>query len=153
LVEAVGGCAPLFAVANGFCGAGGAGVSGGGGAGGVHGRVLTALRTLAQQEKTTLANVVLALFNLLLYQSSKQNDLCIGIAIANRTHADLENLLGFFVNILPLRVQMSDEQQFPDLLQQVTTRMNEALTYQEYPFDLLVEKLNPVRYAFTTVHN
>lgn len=52
-------------------------------------------------------------------------------------------MLGFFVNILPIRSQINSEMKFGDLLQQVIKAMNEALEHQEYPFDLLVQKLNP----------
>ncbi|MFT5194820.1 MAG: amino acid adenylation domain-containing protein [Candidatus Promineifilaceae bacterium] len=105
------------------------------------------LRTLAQTKQTTLSNIILALFKLLLYQITKQADFCVGVAIANRNHPDLENLLGFFVNILPLRSQLSDEVDFDGLLAQVIEGMNGAFEHQDYPFDLIVEKLNPTRYA------
>ena len=109
--------------------------------------VMAGLQALAQQEQTTLSNVVLALFKLLLFQVTKQKDICIGVAAANRNHPDLENLLGFFVNILPLRTLFADDLEFSGLLTQVVDGMNGAIEHQDYPFDLLIEKLNPTRHG------
>src|SRR5262249_54328042 len=60
---------------------------------------------------------------------------------------DLENLLGFFVNVLPTRTQLSAESEFANLLDQVTRNMSEAFEHQNYPFDLMVQKLRPQRVA------
>lgn len=109
--------------------------------------VVAGLQAWAQRKQTTLSNVVLTLFKLLLFQITKQADICIGVATANRNHPDLENLLGFFVNILPLRTLFSDELEFNELLDQVVVGMGEAIEHQDYPFDLLIEKLNPTRFA------
>ena len=64
---------------------------------------LSGLRRLAIRRRTTLSSVILALFKLFLFQWTRQDDLCVGISVANRSHPDLENLIGFFVNILPIR--------------------------------------------------
>ena len=102
---------------------------------------------LAAEEQTTISNVVLALFKLWLYQLTRQEDLCVGLAIANRNHPDLENLIGFFVNIMPIRTQVTAEMEFSELLGRVKENVYAALENQEYPFDLLVQQLNPGRYA------
>ncbi len=109
--------------------------------------VTSQLNQIAQRHQTTLSTVILALFKLVLYQVSKQSDLCIGIAHASRNHPDLENLLGFFVNMLPIRTQISGEIDFDQLLAQVASTVNDAFEHQDYPFDLMVEKLNPERVA------
>ena len=103
------------------------------------------LRALAVRKHTSLSSVVLALFELFLFQLTRQEDLCVGVSIANRNHPDLENLIGFFVNILPVRTWLSSQMEFETLLEQIVGAMNEAFEYQDYPFDLLVEKLNPDR--------
>ena len=100
---------------------------------------LQALRQLARQRHTTVANVVLALFKLVLFLVTKQEDLCLGVSIANRQHPDLENLIGFFVNLLPVRTRLSATMEFDELLRQVITAAEEAFEHQEFPFDLLVQ--------------
>lgn len=110
------------------------------------GETLAGLRRLAQRQNSTLSNVVLALFSLLLYQLTKQNELCVGVAVANRNHPDLENLLGFFVNILPLRLSGLGEMGFEQLLTSCIDGLNEGFEFQDYPFDLLIQKLNPRRH-------
>ncbi|ACB75255.1 non-ribosomal peptide synthetase [Opitutus terrae] len=106
---------------------------------------LVGLQRLARERRTTVANVVLAVFKLVLFQITKQEDFCVGVSIANRQHADLENLIGFFVNILPVRARLNEAMEFDELLAQVSAAATAAFEHQEYPFDLLVQKLNPLR--------
>jgi|UniRef100_UPI004048FA54 amino acid adenylation domain-containing protein/non-ribosomal peptide synthase protein (TIGR01720 family) len=103
------------------------------------------LRKLATQRRTTVANSLLAVFNLLLFQITKQTDFCIGVSIANRNHPELENLIGFFVNLLPVRVQLDETMEFGTLLDQVVAAADAAIDHQDYPFDLMVQQLNPDR--------
>jgi non-ribosomal peptide synthetase component F len=65
--------------------------------------------------------------------------------VANRNHPDLENLIGFFVNILPVRTRLNDTMEFDELLAQVVAAADDAFEHQDYPFDLLVQKVNPHR--------
>lgn len=106
-----------------------------------------ALRDRATARNTTLSNVVLSIFTLFLFHLTKQNDLCIGVGAANRYHPDLEPLIGFFVNMLPVRVQVSADMEFDDLLDQIVTATYGAFEHQEYPFDLLIHVVNPAREA------
>lgn len=103
------------------------------------------LRNLALEKQTTVSNILLAVFKLLLFQLLRQPDFCIGISIANRNHPELENLIGFFINILPIRSQCSADMEFDDLLRQVTDQVEAAFEHQDYPFDLMIQKLNPDR--------
>jgi NRPS condensation-like uncharacterized protein/acyl carrier protein len=109
------------------------------------GETTRGLRNLAQKHGTTTSTVVLALFKLFLFQLTKQADFCVGVSIANRSHLELENLIGFFVNILPIRSRFADEMEFESLLEQVARNTREAFEHQDYPFDVLVEKINPRR--------
>ena len=84
------------------------------------------LRRLAAARGTTTATVVLALFQLYLYQWTRQEDLCLGLGVANRNHADLENLIGFFVNLLPIRTRLTAEMSFDELLGQVAEATHAA---------------------------
>ena len=108
---------------------------------------VTKLQGLAARKHTTLSNIMLAIFKLFLFQLTRQQDICLGVSIANRNHPDLENIIGFFVNILPIRSYLSEDMEFEELLDQVIQNTYEAFEHQDYPFDLLIQKLNPQRYA------
>jgi amino acid adenylation domain-containing protein/non-ribosomal peptide synthase protein (TIGR01720 family) len=111
------------------------------------GEIVAGLRLLAVRRRTTLSNVILALFELMLFHWTRQDDLCIGMSVANRNHPDLENLIGFFVNLLPIRCRINADMDFDDLLRLVSERTQQALEHQEYPFDLMIQQLNPARQA------
>ncbi len=104
-----------------------------------------ALKEYARSRETTLSTLMLALFQLVLYRWSGQDQVCVGVSVAGRGHPDLEHLIGFFVNILPIHSVLDDELEFDELLQQVTSRVEEAFEHQDYPFDLLVRDLRPER--------
>jgi amino acid adenylation domain-containing protein len=106
-----------------------------------------ALRQFVASRATTVSTVVLAAFKLFLFRWTGQDDICVGMSIANRIHPDTESLIGFFVNILPIRTRMSADMEFHELLQQVERNCHDAFEHQDYPFDLLVRKLNPARFA------
>jgi acyl carrier protein len=100
------------------------------------------LRDLATRRNTSLSNVVLALFELLLFRIGGQEDLCVSMVVANRSHPDLETMLGCFVNILPIRTRLVPDMEFDQLLDHVAASTFEALEHQTYPFDLLVRRLD-----------
>ncbi len=77
----------------------------------------------------------------LLYRLTQQTDLIIGTLEANRNHPDLENIIGCFFNILPIRSQFPKEVSFNDLLRQVKEQFNATLTYSLYPFNFLLRDL------------
>lgn len=104
-----------------------------------------AVRELAQRHGNLTSYVMLTFFKLVLYHMSRQSDLCVGLSCANRGHPEIEGLIGFFVNILPIRTRLSDEMDFTELLRQVVAATTQALEYQDYPLDLLIQKLNPPR--------
>jgi amino acid adenylation domain-containing protein/non-ribosomal peptide synthase protein (TIGR01720 family) len=105
----------------------------------------TAVRELAQRDGALVSYAMLALFKLTLFQLSRQSDLCIGLSCANRSHPEIERLIGFFVNLLPIRTRVSDEMSFTDLLRMVVATATDALEHQDYPLDLLIQRLNPPR--------
>ena len=82
---------------------------------------------------------MLSVFNVLLHKYCNQNDVCVGTPVANRNQPDLENLVGFFINSLALRTQVSADESFDDLLQKVRTTVIEAFDYQDVPFEKVVE--------------
>lgn len=109
-------------------------------------RELTAgLEALGQHEGITLFMTLLAAFQVLLQRLGGQNDFAIGTPIANRTHAETENLIGFFLNTLVLRADLSGDPRFRDLLARVREMTLAAYARQELPFEHVMETLHPSR--------
>jgi amino acid adenylation domain-containing protein len=107
--------------------------------------VLGALRKLGQQQGTTLFMTLLAGFQALLSLYSGEEQIVIGTDVANRANADTEQLIGFFINLLALRTDLSGNPTFIELLGRVREVALGAYAHQEMPFDKLVEELQPER--------
>src|SRR5215472_2633831 len=103
------------------------------------------LRELSRQESATLFMTLLAAFNVLLYRYSGQDDIVLGSPIAGRNRAEIENLLGFFVNTLALRNDLSGDPSFRELLSRVREVAMQAYTHQDLPFERLVEEIHVER--------
>jgi amino acid adenylation domain-containing protein len=103
------------------------------------------LKHLGREENATLFMVLLAVLMIFLRRTSGQDDICVGAPIAGRTHSDVENLIGFFVNMLVLRGNVSGEPSFRDFLRSVRHTCLEAYEHQEAPFERLVTELQPAR--------
>jgi amino acid adenylation domain-containing protein/non-ribosomal peptide synthase protein (TIGR01720 family) len=102
---------------------------------------IKSLYQLAGKENTTLYTVLLAVFNVLLAKITSQEDIIIGTPVAGRRHADLEQVIGMFVNTLGLRNFPNSEMTFMDFLHRVKENTLEAFENQDYPFEELVEKV------------
>jgi non-ribosomal peptide synthetase component F len=89
--------------------------------------------------------VLLTAFALLLQRYSGQDDLVIGTDVAGRTRQEIEDVVGFFVNMLPLRVQIGGKKTGRQLLEQVREILLAAYAHQDLPFEKLVEVLQPER--------
>jgi len=103
------------------------------------------LSTLAQRQGVTLFMLLLAAFQVLLRRYAGQDDIWVGTPVANRTRAEIENLIGFFVNTIVLRTDLSGDPTFLELLARVKEVALEAYSGQEAPFERLVEVLEPER--------
>ncbi|GHO70185.1 hypothetical protein KSC_090770 [Ktedonobacter sp. SOSP1-52] len=103
------------------------------------------LKALSEHEGTSLFMTLLASFQLLLARYSGQEDILVGSPIAGRTRTETEALIGFFVNMLALRIDLSGNPSFHDLLQRVRTGCLEAYAHQEVPFEQVVEAVYPSR--------
>ncbi|MBW8879629.1 MAG: AMP-binding protein, partial [Acidobacteria bacterium] len=100
---------------------------------------------LGRSQGATLFMVGLAVFAALLQRTADQDDLAIGTPIAGRNRAELEGLVGFFVNTLALRVDGSGEPDFRALLSRVRETALGAFAHQDLPFEKVVEELQPQR--------
>ncbi|WP_036694188.1 condensation domain-containing protein, partial [Paenibacillus tyrfis] len=100
------------------------------------------LRQLAAQTGSTLYMVLLAAYTALLHKYTGQEDVIVGTPIAGRPHADLESIIGMFVNTLALRHYPAGEKMFHDYVQEVKETSLKAFENQDYPFEALVDKLD-----------
>jgi len=105
------------------------------------------LKLFSRQEDVTVFMTLLAVFQMLLSRYSGQEQIVIGTDVANRTTLEAESLIGFFVNLLAMRTDLSGNPTFRELLQRVRTTALGAYAHQDMPFDKLVEDLQPERKA------
>nr|WP_225737551.1 non-ribosomal peptide synthetase [Dyella acidiphila] len=103
------------------------------------------VRQLCQQHGVTLFMAGLAAWSVLLSRWCGQHEVVIGIPAANRKHAELEALIGFFVNTSALRIRLEDAPTVEALLARIQQQLIEAHAYQDVPFEQVVEALQPVR--------
>lgn len=108
------------------------------------------LKTLSRQLEVTLFMTLFAVFAILLYRYSNQEDILVGSPIANRNRSETESLIGFFVNTLVLRIRLQKNLTFYELLTQVRQISLEAYANQDLPFEQLVEALQPERNLWNT---
>ena len=112
--------------------------------------VVDGLRALGRREGVTLFMTLLALYNTMLFRLTGQHDLCVGSPIANRSDPAMEQMVGFFVNSLVLRVPLDPEVSFRQLLARVRDVTLDAFANPDIPFEKLVENLQPNRDASRT---
>ena len=103
------------------------------------------VRQVGQQEKVTLFMTLLSVFGVLLGRMSKQEDLLVGTAISERGRRELEGLIGFFVNTLPLRIDLRGQPNGRQLLQRVRKMTLQAYEHRDAPFEQIVEAMQPER--------
>ena len=103
------------------------------------------LKELSRGEGVTLFMTLLAAWQVLLSRYSGQEDIVVGIPIANRNRSEIEGLIGFFANTLALRGDLSGNPSFRELLTRVREVALSAYAHQDLPFEKLVEELRPER--------
>jgi len=119
------------------------------------------LKRLARLEEVTLYMVLLAVVNVLLFKLSGQEDIVIGTPVVGRRHADLEGIIGMFVNTLTLLNYPRGEKTFAGLLKEIREKTMKAFENQEYPFEELVDRAavhrdmsrNPLFDVMFALHN
>lgn len=103
------------------------------------------LKAFNKTKKSTSFVTLLSVFKLLVHRYTNENDILVGVPFANRTQRETQPLIGYFVNTLVYRTQFDESMSFEQLLNHIRNYTSDALTRQQYPFEKLVEKLNPER--------
>ncbi|MGR8966398.1 amino acid adenylation domain-containing protein [Rhizobium leguminosarum] len=103
------------------------------------------LKRLSRQRGTTLFMAVLAAWAAVLSRLSGQDDIVIGVPTANRRHREIEDLIGFFVNTLAVRIDLSGEPNVSELLERARRAALTAQDHQDLPFEQVVEIVQPPR--------
>jgi amino acid adenylation domain-containing protein len=103
------------------------------------------LKELARSNGVTLYTLLYAVFQVLLYRYTGQEDILVGSPTAGRNQTDFAEIVGYFSNPVVLRSQISGDSTFKAFLAQAQKTVLEAIAHQDYPFALLVEKLQPKR--------
>jgi amino acid adenylation domain-containing protein/non-ribosomal peptide synthase protein (TIGR01720 family) len=104
-----------------------------------------ALKRLSQSAGVTLFTTLQSVFTILLARYSGQHDIVIGTAVTSRSRPQFEPLIGFLVNTLALRTDLSDNPSFTELLKRVQDTTRAAIINQDIPFERLVSALSPQR--------
>ncbi|OTA21555.1 pyoverdine synthetase D [Xenorhabdus beddingii] len=104
-----------------------------------------ALSVLCRKHNVTLFHAMLTAWQVMLHFYSGQNEIIVGIPFANRNHASSRDLLGLFMNTLPLRGDVRAEFRFDEMLAQVHTNCAEAMLYQDVPFNIILENISFAR--------
>ncbi|MFE9675363.1 amino acid adenylation domain-containing protein [Streptomyces sp. NPDC006259] len=103
------------------------------------------LKRLSQESGATLFMTMLTAFKVLLHRHSGQDDLIVGIPEAGRNHSDIEPLIGFFINTLAVRTDVSGDPAFRDLLAKVRDTAYDAYADRDVPFERILIDLQPTR--------
>lgn len=107
--------------------------------------VTARLKELAQREESTLFMILMAAWQVLLMRYTGQEDIAVGTPIAGRTQAETDRLIGFFINMLVVRTDLTGAPSFRQLTRRVREVALAAFANQDVPFEKLVEELNPER--------
>lgn len=100
---------------------------------------------LCKKYNVTNYVLLLAVYKITLYKISNQHDLVVGTFSANRDLPELDGVMGVFLNNLAIRSQINSAESFPKYLQQLQEVVLSAMDNKEYPFERLIEKINPER--------
>lgn len=104
--------------------------------------LLISLKTLCREKRVTLFMVLLAAFQTLLYRYTGQEIIIVGSPLANRATRETEDLIGCFMNVVPLCAKLSRQIRFSELLLQARDTLQNAYQYQDFPFESLLQDLH-----------
>ncbi|MTI47958.1 MAG: amino acid adenylation domain-containing protein [Firmicutes bacterium] len=103
------------------------------------------LKSLCKDNDMTLFMLLMAITGILLAKLSGQNNIVLGVPASGRNQMEFEDIIGFFVNTLAIPIDINDEMNFDELLKKVKEQALDAYAHGEFPFELLVENLSPIR--------
>ncbi|MGE5480953.1 MAG: condensation domain-containing protein, partial [Chloroflexota bacterium] len=103
---------------------------------------LESLKKISEKLRCSLFDVAAAAVYVLLYIESSQKDITLGIPLSGRTEPELENVVGYFINTMPLRLKLDGEKPISDLIRQIRDNIVQMNANQAYPFDRLVEEMD-----------
>ena len=103
------------------------------------------LLNFAAKQDVTLFTLTYAAFSLLISRHSGEKDLVLGTPVANRERPELQDLIGYFANVLPLRTKCDPNERFTRFLNRARDHVYEVFDHQELSFDSIVETVNPIR--------
>ena len=103
------------------------------------------LKQIAKRLKVSLFSLLLSAFSLMLSSFTNQDDIIIGTPVANRNQHEIENLIGFFINMIVLRVKINNEFTLSDYIKSVSDEVIQSQINQELPFERLVKELKIVK--------
>ena len=106
---------------------------------------ISGIKKLAQAEGTTPYAVLMTVFQTLLHRYTGQSDILVGSPMGGRSQAEFEHVVGYFINPVVIRGKLTDACSFKEFLSQISTTVLGATEHQDYPFPLLVERLQPNR--------
>jgi amino acid adenylation domain-containing protein len=108
----------------------------------IDGQLTSKTKEAVSQTDSTLYMVLLAVLNILLFKYTEQEDIVVGVPIVGRPHVDMQNIIGMFVNMLPVRNHPRADKTVREFLQEVKANALDAFENQDYPFEELVENLD-----------
>lgn len=103
------------------------------------------LKKFSRETDVTLYTLLLTTFQILMHRVCEQTDVVVGIDVAGRQHAELEQVVGFFVNVLPIRSRTNDADSVADFLAATKVQLLNALENQDLPFDMIVDAVGAPR--------
>ncbi|WP_133054564.1 non-ribosomal peptide synthetase, partial [Niastella populi] len=107
----------------------------------INNELTAGLHELAKQESVTLYVTLLAVFKVLLFRYTGQEDICVGSPVANRSQKETEALIGCFINTIALRSNLTQQQHFRELLLQLKETTLEAYNHQDVPFEKVIDQV------------
>ncbi|MDT5268370.1 MAG: hypothetical protein QOH49_556 [Acidobacteriota bacterium] len=104
---------------------------------------LDGLKGFARREQTTMFTLCLALYKTLLYRYTRQEDILVGVAVANRNRPETLGLIGYFLNMLVMRTNFSGDPTFREVLGREKEGVTGAFAHGEFPFGRLMQEIRP----------
>lgn len=105
------------------------------------------VRQMARSSGVTVSTIMFSLLNVLLNRLTRRPEITVAMTTANRSIREVESVIGYFVNFMLIKTSFTGDESWAEFLKGIHMQLLEGLEHQHYPFDLLVEKINPERNA------